>query len=107
MILAPGHVFLKSICLAFFGLAIHKTCVIPCRDVPKVTHEIHHFVVARQAHDLAARLRRVVIEQYHQIQNFARLWSAIYTNYNMTEDSFTARRGDLIVVTLTSLHMSV
>jgi hypothetical protein len=104
MILTPGHVFLKSICLAFFGLAIHKTCVIPCRDVPKVTHEIHHFVVAQQAHDLAASLRRLVIERYHQIQNFARLWSAIYEISKLNEGGFAARPVVLLVDELYSLQ---
>src|SRR6266403_953169 len=104
MILTPGHVFLKSICLAFFGLAIHKTCVIPCSDVPKVTHEIHHFVVAQQAHDLAAGLRRLLIKRYHQVQNFARLWSAIYENSKLNEGGFAARPVALLVYELYSLQ---
>src|ERR1700682_1017040 len=104
MILTPGHVFLKSICLSLFGLAIHETGVIPYRDVPKVTHEIHHFVVAQQAHDSAASLRRLLIERYHQVQNFARLWSAIYEISKWNERGFAARPVALLVDEFYSLQ---
>src|SRR6266403_3132539 len=104
MILTPGHVFPKSICLAFFGPANQKTCVIPCGDVAKVTHEIHHFVVAQQAHDLAASVRRLLIERNHQVQNFARLWSAIYEISKLNEGGFAARPMALLIDELYSLQ---
>src|SRR5580765_5214137 len=104
MILTPSHVFLKSICLSLFGLAIHETCVIPCRDVPEVTHEIHHFVVAQQALDSAASLRRLVIERYHQVQNFARLWSTIYEISKLNQGDFAARPAALLVDEFYSLQ---
>ena len=77
MSLAPLEVLLKSRLSTIFGLAIREACVIARANVAKVTHEIHHLVVAQERDDAAASLRRLLIERQHQVQNLARLWSAI------------------------------
>ena len=47
--------------------------------------------------DLATSLRRLLIERYHQVQNFARLWSAIYEISKLNQGGFAARPVALLV----------
>src|SRR5579863_2504449 len=104
MILAPGQVLLKSAGAAFFGVIIGKTLEISDRDVAKVAHQIHHFVVAQQADDLAAGFLRLLIEGHHQVQYFARLWSAIDQISKLNQGGFAAGPAALLVNQVNSLQ---
>ena len=104
MILAPGHVLLKSAAAAFFRVVICKTLEIADRHVPKVAHQIHHFMVSQQAYDLAARLFRLLIEGHHQIQYFAGLWSAIDQISKLKQSGFAAGPVALLVNEVHSLQ---
>src|ERR1700686_901015 len=104
MIITPGHILLKSTGAAFFGVVIRKTFEIPERDIPKVAHQVHYFVVAQQAHDLAACLLRLLIEGHHQVQYFARLWSAIDQISKLNQGGFAARPVAMLVNEVNSLQ---
>src|SRR5438105_11456832 len=58
MTVTPLHIILIGRLLPLLRIAICKTGVVHRRDVAKVAHDIHHFVIAKQAHDSPAGLWR-------------------------------------------------
>src|SRR2546429_9736531 len=81
------HIILIGSLLPLLRIAICKTGVVHRRDVAKVAHDIHHFVIAEQAHDSPAGLWRFLFERHHQIHHIAGFRATIQEVPDLDESS--------------------
>src|SRR5215813_11398711 len=104
--LAPFHVFLKGGLAPFLGGAIIEAGEVSRGDVAKVTHEIHHLVVAHHSEDAAPGSGRLFVQREHQVQDLAWLWSAVEEVTQLHESCISAGPASLVIDELNSLQNS-
>src|SRR5246127_3455441 len=97
MTVTPLHIILIGRLLPLLRIAIRKTSVVHRRDVAKVTHDIHHFVIAKQAYYAPAGLWSFLFERHHQIHHIAGFRATIQEVPDLDESSLAPGPVMLII----------
>src|ERR1700674_1710926 len=87
---APFHVFLIGRSLALRRIAVCVSGVVLRRDIAKVSHDIHHLVIAQQADHSSPRLWRFFFQGDHKIHYLAWLRAPIQEVPDLNQSSLTA-----------------
>ena len=90
MTIAPFHVFLIGRFLALRRIAVGVSGVVLRRDIAKISHDIHHLVVAQQADHSSPRFRRFLFQGDHKIHYLAWLRAPIQEVSDLNQGSLTA-----------------
>ncbi len=90
MTIAPFHVLLIRGFLAVSGIAVRISRVVLRRDIAKISHDIHHLVVAQQADHSSPCLWRFLFQGDYKIHYLARLRAPIQEVPDLNQGSLIA-----------------